>query len=91
VNHPHLENYDPQLGTTLSITEIHCQWIYAFEAKVAWRGEHPGVVHLFSSKLNTEMPQSFYELFPYRRLLSTVVREVPRAAEAKNAPMDATK
>jgi len=91
VNDTRLENYDPQLRTTLSITEIHRQWIYAFEAKVAWHSEYPCVFHLLPSKLNTKLPQSFYKLVSYRRLLSTVIIEVPRTAQAKNAPMDTTK
>jgi hypothetical protein len=91
MNDTHLEDNDPQLRTILSITEIHCQWVYAFEATVARHSEYPGVVHLLSINLNTELSKSCYKLFSYRRLLSTVVIEVPRAAQAKNAAMDTTK
>ena len=91
VNDTDLENYDPQFRTVLSITEIHCQWIDAFESKVAWHGEYPRVIHLLSSMLDTELPQSFLKLLSYRRLLSTIIIKVPCAAHAKNAPMDTTK
>ena len=90
-NDTDLENYDPQFRTVLSIAEIHRQRIDAFEAKVAWHGKYPRVIHLLSRRLNTELPQSFSKFLSYRRLLSAIIVKVPCAAHAKNAPMDATK
>jgi hypothetical protein len=91
VNDTHLKYNDPQLGTILSITEVHSQRIYTFEAKAAWHSEYPSVVHPLSSKLHTKLLQNIYKLLSYRRLLSTIIIEVSRAAQTKNAPINTTK
>jgi len=83
-NEPHLENYDPQRGTVLSIAKIYRQWT---GATVARHGEHPGVVHLLST-LDAEILQNIYELCSYRRIPSAIIIEVSRAAQTEDARVD---
>jgi hypothetical protein len=86
----HLEDQNPQLGLILAIAEINYQWIYSLKAAVTWHSEYPRVVHLLFSMLNPEIPQSVYKLPSYRWFPSAVVVKVPRAAHAKNTPVNAT-
>jgi hypothetical protein len=86
----HLENYDPQSTVILSIAEIHGQRIYALESAVTWHSEYPGVVHLSFRIFNAKISQSPYKLCPYGRNPPPVVKEVTRAAQAKNSPVDAS-